>query len=164
MQTIHDYNQDIKKSERNAIPDSFYQSLFGAGIEIRTIPRNHKLQTKGRIDKLIKLPCGKIITIEEKVRFKQYPDLLIEEYSSEEKKTDGWINKPTLAEYLVYYFKNTGAALIYKMPDLQNEWKERQDELKALGTERRAFNTNYTTLNWSIPLDAIHSKCFKLHL
>jgi len=158
--TTHNYNKSIVESELKTIPDSFYQNFLGDNIQINTIPRNHVLQIKGRLDKIITFSDGRQIVFEEKCRNKDYGDMLIEEKSAMEYNTDGWILKPSLAQFLVYYIHSTSQGYIYNLPELQTEWAQRGDFLKTMGRRCEAANETYTTLNWAIPFRLIKSKCF----
>ena len=153
------FHTDLLKSESLPIPDSFYYKIFSDLKSIVTIPRNHQLQCKGRMDKVLIFKNGKQIRIEEKCRYTNYGDLLIEEYSAVEYNSAGWIIKPSVAQYLVYYIHDTGKGYIYNLESLQNEWKVRNSFFKLLGKRVESANEGYTTLNWAIPFKSIKSHC-----
>ena len=159
--TTHSFQESLITSEQTTIPDSLYYKIFGEGITIKVCARDTTEQTEDRIDKVITLPGGKVIKVEEKLRLKDYNDLLIEETSCVETGSPGWIVKPSMADYLVYYVVPSHQAHIYRMADIQSEWQSRQDDLKVIGTKRIACSsTMYHTLNWSLPYRSIKSKCF----
>jgi hypothetical protein len=161
MQLIHDFRKSLLTSEQTTVPDSLYFMCFAQGIKIEVCARDTIEQVQDRIDKVITLPSGKVIKVEEKLRYKDYGDLLVEEFSCVETQSQGWITKPSKADYLVYYIIPTKTARIYRMSELQNEWSKHNEDIKIYGEKRIAKSSDsYHTLNWSISYKYIKSRCF----
>lgn len=49
---------------------------------------------RGGIDRVLTLACGRTYTVDEKVRTNDWPDILLEEWSDEARRSPGWVLKP----------------------------------------------------------------------
>jgi len=158
---IHDYYQSLKQSEA-VIPDNFYQSIFGRSSIVKTIPANTQLQMIHGIDKTIILPNQSTVNIEEKIRYKDYSDFLIEITSNVELNTPGWIEKESLADYLVYFIQPTKTVYVMKFKDIQAEWRKHKLLWSMLFPthttySRTSYGNIYTVKNIAIPFHALTS-------
>jgi hypothetical protein len=48
---------------------------------------------RGGIDRVITLRSGKTVTVDEKVRLQDWPDIALERWSDRQRKVPGWIQK-----------------------------------------------------------------------
>jgi len=159
----HNYHTDIVTSEKKTIPTTLYTNLLGKDIQIATIPRNHPLQFKGA-DKLIKRN-GNILKVEEKVRYSiEYADLLLETVSCVHTHSKGWIEKESIADYLVYGFYNAGVYYVYNFKELQAEYFTRKNEWLENHKLVYCQNPTYSTKNIAIPFTDIQSRVLKVVL
>ena len=103
---INDFNKDLKFSFQDSeIFNNFYHKIFGTRLHTIYTVTDLKTQKLG-IDKKIILKSGKEITIDEKIRRKDYGDIAIEIFSDTFQKTQGWILK-SYTDYICYLIKPT---------------------------------------------------------
>lgn len=107
---------------------------------------------RGGIDRIITLSSGKTLAIDEKVRRKDYGDILIEFWSSYEHKTPGWIEKDLACDYIAYAFEPSKRCYLLPFIDLQRAWRLYKDNwVKDYGT-KKADNKTYTTISCPVPI------------
>ena len=98
-----DFYQDVIFSLRKDLAerlDLFYFKYFPDLTNIEKI--NDEIRQKQGIDKILHFKNGDSKNLEEKIRDKDYGDVLLEEYSNYEGKKLGWILKDQVSDYLVY--------------------------------------------------------------
>jgi hypothetical protein len=65
-----------------------YRKAFPTPIS--AVPdRNDGWAQRGGIDRVITLACGRVYTVDEKVRMNDWPDILLEQWSDEERRKPG---------------------------------------------------------------------------
>ncbi|MBW3623038.1 MAG: hypothetical protein KY468_06455 [Armatimonadetes bacterium] len=97
------FRRDLAYSQSDRVAaafDRFYRRAFGEGISITPIA-DLRLQRQG-VDKLLSLPNGRRIRIDEKLRRTDYGDLLIEEFSDFDRRTPGWLSPRTASDFIAY--------------------------------------------------------------
>jgi len=129
----------------------------------KAFPENHgfvnmredgQLQRLG-IDRTVILSSGKAIYIDEKVRRKDYGDILVEYVSNDKTNTKGWAEKPLFCDYIAYAILPSYMCYLLPVPQLQKAWIENKKLwLSEFGT-RLAKNKNYNTLNCPIPIKTL---------
>ncbi len=150
---MNNFKEDLEYSYiDDDILNSVYKKFFITVKEIQTIT-NLAMQKRG-IDKIITLTNGKTITIDEKKRRTKYNDILIEEWSSFEHETHGWIRKIE-CDYVVYIFMTTKEVYFLPVFLLKRAWLNNRDEWKKVYKRIEAINENYTTISWAIPIDVL---------
>src|SRR5208283_547587 len=102
--TIHVFGESLARS-RSRESASFwlatYRKAFPTLLTAEPIRDDGWAQRAG-IDRVLTLACGRTIWIDEKVREKDYGDILLERWSNYERLVDGWIVKPVACHYLAY--------------------------------------------------------------
>ena len=153
--TMHYKDEDMKR-ERKDTKDIKYWLL--------TPPRNQALDLYSLIDSNLKQQLSGIdligkthngtITLENKIRYNNYKDMLIETYSKTKQLTPGWITY-CKADYLVYVIKQRNKPIIgsiIKMPILKKWWSEQNPNEYEL---KIASNKKYDTSNRVVPYHKI---------
>lgn len=103
------------------------------------------------IDRSVILENSKQILIDEKVRAKDYGDILLEYVSVDATNAPGWVCKPLRCDFIAYAILPRGKAYLLPVVALQRAWRERSDYwLNKFGT-KTAQNKGYKTLNCPIP-------------
>lgn len=88
---VHSFDESLKKShELNAEADwvAFYKRIWPEAASIIRVDKYSNIQTRG-IDRMIWLPSGKQILVDEKCRDVDYGDVLLEVSSVMKKSPDG---------------------------------------------------------------------------
>lgn len=75
---------------------------------------------RAAVDRIVLLTSGKAIKIQEKVRKKVYPSILLEYRTG---KKNGWVAEDSDADYLAYAMLPTGACYLFPFPILRAAWK-----------------------------------------
>jgi hypothetical protein len=115
---------------------------------------------KHGIDRKIFLNGGKVIGIDEKIRMKWYGDILLEEYSSIEYQTPGWIEKPLWCDYIAYLIVPEGKCFLLPFTLTQNAWLRNKLEWKRIYRRVEARNLRYTTVSYAIPVNVLYLAMF----
>ncbi|MBT9148152.1 MAG: hypothetical protein DDT32_01922 [Syntrophomonadaceae bacterium] len=140
--------------------NEFYKKVF-PGITQCSFITNPELQKAG-IDKILRYKKSSLrqsITVDEKIRYKFYDDVLLEEYSNFEKQSPGWLSiNNTLCDYISYIFRNEKIVYLFAYKDLKKSWDRNYERwLENYGrkfgkTEDRFGRVLYRTSNIPVPL------------
>ncbi len=117
--------------------------------------RNDGWAQRGGIDRIITLACGRVYSIDEKVRVHDWPDILLERWSDEERRSPGWVQKPLACDFIAYAFIPTRRCYLLPVVPLQRAWRlNGRDWIERYG-ERHARNHGYRSSNVPVPIDAL---------
>ncbi|MGL6196674.1 MAG: hypothetical protein ACRC2T_17820 [Thermoguttaceae bacterium] len=154
---IHDFHKSLARSETIADEawwEDVYRTAFPYFTSMERVIGDCPEQHNG-IDRIIHLQNGGTVMVDEKVRHTDYDDVLIETYSSLERKTLGWACKPLHCDYIAYAFLPSRRCYLFPFQQLQ----------KALQTNWRAWyrgckrvqakNNCYTTESLAVPIDVL---------
>jgi hypothetical protein len=182
---IHGFNASRLKSEKvGALPfwEVFYRQLFPDFQAMCFHPSDSPQQRLG-VDRSIILTHGKQLTVDEKVRFKDYGDICLEHVSDRERNTPGWVCKPLVADYIAYVimppavpseewlFKELqpkspldlkGKTFLLPVVQLQAAWRRHGDDW--IGRYRRPHHEakncengkSWTTLFTPVPVNVLY--------
>lgn len=106
---------------------------------------------RGGIDRLLTLSCGRTYSIDEKVRSRDWPDILLEQWSDEQRRSPGWIQKPLACDFIAYGFAPTETCYLLPVVPLQRAWRQHGREWLRLYGTRRARNPGYTSVGVPVP-------------
>ena len=134
--------------------ETVYNQAFPDNLGMANQRRNGQLQHLG-IDRTIILNSGKAIYIDEKVRRKDYGDILIEYVSVDKTGAPGWAEKPLFCDYIAYAIIPSGMCYLLPVPQLQAAWlKNKAVWLSQYGT-CPALNNGYKTLNCPVKINVL---------
>jgi len=164
---VHQFTKSLKRAENEKfLPfwlDVYNEMWPNAGNISGTIG-NIPLQKKG-IDRIITLENGRNLYVDEKVRFRNYNDILLEYWSSYEHRTPGWMDKNLDIDYLCYAFVNDKLCYVIPWHNLKRVWRYyrekwiRSGEQQAEGFKTvRAENEGYTTISVAVPTNLLMGK------
>ena len=151
---MNNFQIDLKESQTESRKSYWLESIYPQyfpTIISSSLHDNDKEYQKYGIDRMIFLKDGYKIGIDEKTRYTDYGDLLLEESSSIEYNTPGWIEKQQWIDYIVYNILPIQKCYLIPFIPLQNAWKQNKEQWKQQYKEIRAINDGYTTLSWPIP-------------
>jgi hypothetical protein len=107
------------------------------------------------IDRMITLACGRTVSVDEKVREKVWPDILLERWSNEKKRDPGWVQKALDCEFIAYAFVPTQTCFLFPTLTLQRAWRLHGRTWCREYPEIRAQNKGYVTLSVAVPIDVV---------
>ena len=99
-----DFQDDLQQADKHADEpfwEKIYKGFFPTFASMEKVPINDWRQGLG-IDRVITLRNGKLIMIEEKRRWEDYPTFVLEIWSNEEKALKGWTRRDLSCDYLAY--------------------------------------------------------------
>lgn len=153
----HDFNESLAQSQNIATEGWWriiYQRYFPHFVAMSP-PIKDGWGQRGGIDRVITLQGGKTVTVDEKVRYTDYGDILLELWSHYEKREQGWAVKELACDFIAYAVLPCKTCYMIPFHSLQktlyangNEWEKRF----GLHYSR---NRNYTTVNMAIPPDVL---------
>jgi len=154
---MNNFKKDLDfsyKAEDLPIWRTIYAKAFPGYQGCTNMRDNGQTQYLG-IDRTIVLSSGKAIYVDEKVRRKDYGDILIEYTSNDQKKTKGWAEKPLFCDYIAYAILPSRKCYLLPVPQLQKAWaKNKEAWISQFGT-KPADNTFYKTLNCPVPVNIL---------
>lgn len=165
---IHDFRRSLAKSESHATAAwwmDVYKVAF-PNLESAVPVRQDGWAQRAGIDRVITLACGRVVTVDEKVRENDYGDILLEMWSDKERRIKGWVAKPLACDFIAYGVVPSATCYLLPTLQLQTAWRQnaRGWVAKADANERGfrrvlAKNSTYTTeslaVQTQVVLDAI---------
>ena len=153
--------QSLADSKAEFIDRAYYKAFpHLTGIKV---VEDKVLQKKG-IDKILFIG-EKQVFVDEKIRKteKDYPDILLEEYSNEARKTIGWMGRDKYTDYISYikFYQKKMYLLPFLLLQLawrQNyfDWKNRFGVCLAKNYDCNTKKYLYTTTNIPVPIPVLY--------
>lgn len=107
---------------------------------------------RGGIDRVLTLACGRTYTVDEKVRTNDWPDILLEQWSDEARRSPGWVQKPLACDFIAYAFAPSRRCYLLPVALLQRAWRMNgRGWIEEYG-QRRARNTSWTSASVPVPI------------
>lgn len=155
MEKINNFIDNLLDSEKfNDKLNTLYTNIFKCdSIEVVDFKNDPQSQFSG-IDKIL-YKGGKKILLEEKIRFKSYGDILLEEYSNFETKRVGWLSENKLTQILIYYVVPQNTVYVINYKELLNIYLEKHQEWLSLYCRSYAYNKTFTTTNIAVPIEVL---------
>lgn len=158
----HDFQTSLRRSFH--YQDAYwwevvYKQAFPTLAGMQDVRQNGWAQQAG-IDRVLLLADSSRITVDEKVREKDYGDIALEVWSDHQRRKDGWTKKPLAIDYLAYAV--VPSATVYLLPFrlLQLAYKANETKWRQAVVDQRpgyfvkdARNRGYVTRNLCLPLD-----------
>lgn len=122
----HSFAESLARSheaEDLAIWESVYRRAFPTMQAMINHRQDGDHQRQG-IDRSIILRNSKQITVDEKVRFKAYDDILLEVWSDKTRRIPGWVAKDLLCDYIAYAVVPLGVCYLLPVPQLRVAWQK----------------------------------------
>ena len=150
---MHRFNDSLAMSERYSDADwwlPIYRRAFPRLASAVSV-RNDGWAQRGGIDRVLSLSCGRIYTVDEKVRAEEWPDILLEQWSDEDRRVPGWIQKPLACDFIAYAYAPSGVCYLLPVPALQRAWRQHGREWVERFGQRRALNPGYVSVGVPVP-------------
>lgn len=154
---IHDFRTSLALSE--SFSDApWWQDLYRKAfptLRSAVSVRADGWAQRGGIDRVITLACGRVFTVDEKVRTNDWPDILLERWSDEGRGKPGWIQKPLACDFIAYAFAPSRRCYLLPVVPLQRAWRLNGRNWIANYGERRAVNQGYRSSNVPVPIETL---------
>lgn len=124
--TVHDFNACLDLShEHSDAPwwNDVYRQAFPAFSLMHDVRQDGWAQ-RGGIDRQVILNDGTVLKVDEKVRAKDYDDILLERWSDRRRKRDapGWVQKELTCDYIAYAFIPSRRCYLLPFQTLRRAW------------------------------------------
>lgn len=110
---------------------------------------------RGGIDRVLTLGCGRTYTVDEKVRANDWPDILLEQWSDEARRSPGWVQKPLACDFIAYAFAPSRKCYLLPVAPLQRAWRLQGRRWVNDYGQRRARNVGYVSTSVPVPIEAL---------
>lgn len=157
MSQIHDFRQSLEMSQAQADSpwwNDVYRNAF-PDLQSAVNVRNDGWAQRGGIDRVLTLASGKTLTVDEKVRDKDWPDFCLEYWSSVEHKTRGWIAKDLACDFIAYAFIPSATCYLLPFQTLRRAWRENANDWVRRHRKIEAKNKGYTTVSVGVPIHEV---------
>ncbi len=154
---IHNFQSKLNlshKFENAPWWEQVYRKAFFGFDGMHSVRQDGWAQRAG-IDRQVFLKSGKIIEIDEKVRTKVYPDILLERWSDKERKIPGWVQKDLKCDYIAYAFIPSKTCYLLPFPQLRKAWIDNGKEWIEIYGTREAKNEGWVTESVPVPIDIL---------
>lgn len=80
-----------------------------------------------------------------------WPDILLEQWSDEDKRSPGWVQKPLACDFIAYAYAPSGVCFLLPVVPLQRAWRQHGRKWIGLYGQRRARNPGYMSVSVPVP-------------
>ena len=156
---VHDFHDSLAKSAAQANAGwwiDVYRKAFPT-LESAVCVRADGWAQRGGIDRVITLGSGKTLTVDEKVRDSDWPDILLEYWSSKERRTPGWVAKDLACDFIAYAFIPSETCYLLPFHSLRAAWRDNHKKWVKQYRKVEAKNPGYTTVSVPVPIPELLS-------
>ena len=157
--TVHDFHECLERSHNYADAPwwlEVYRQAFPS-LKAAINVRNDGWAQRGGIDRVLTLGSGKTLTVDEKVREKVWPDILLEYLSDEAKRKLGWVAKDLACDYIAYAFVPTATCYLLPFHTLRRAWRANSRAWIKQYQRVEAKNKGYVTVSVAVPIAVLMS-------
>lgn len=155
--TVHNFRESLERSHAHSDATwwlEIYRQAF-PGLASAVNVRQDGWAQRGGIDRILTLSTGRVIYVDEKVREKDYGDILLERWSDEAAKSPGWVQKPLACEFIAYAIAPSSTCYLLPVLTLQRAWRLHGLDWINAYPEKRANNGRYVTISHAIPVSVL---------
>lgn len=152
--SVHNFNRSLEMSQQWANAPwwlEVYREAF-PDLESHVSVRDDGWAQRGGIDRVLTLASGKTLTVDEKVREKDWPDILLEYWSNEERKVKGWVAKDLACDFIAYAFIPSATCYLLPFYTLRQAWRANCKAWVKKYPRIEADNGTYKTVSVGIPI------------
>lgn len=150
---VHRFRDSLAMSERHADSEWWMDTYRRAFPRLRSAVavRQDGWAQRAGVDRVLTLACGRTYTVDEKVRAEDWPDILLEQWSDEARRSPGWVQKPLACDFIAYAYAPSGVCYLLPVAPLQRAWRlHGRQWIKDYG-QRRAQNPRYVSVSVPVP-------------
>lgn len=131
-----------------------YRQAF-PGLQAAVNVRDDGWAQRGGIDRVLTLKSGKTLNVDEKVRAKDYPDILLERWSDRDRRKPGWMQKDLACDFIAYAFVPSRRCYLLPFQTLRSAWLKNGREWIEKYQHVPAQNRTYVTESIAVPIDVL---------
>jgi len=154
-----DFNADLEFSHSLSSETFWYDVYREAfpGLESAVCVRNDGWAQRGGIDRVLTLASGKTLTVDEKGRRGDWPDIALEykHVYTNGHKTLGWIAKELACDYLAYAFVPSKRCFLFPFLTLRRAWRLNGLRWKNQFGDIASDNGTYKSHSVCVPTDLL---------
>lgn len=124
--------------------------------------RNDGWAQRGGIDRVVTLKSGKTVTVDEKVRLQDWPDIALERWSDKARRVPGWVQKDLACDFIAYAFVPSQRCYLFPFLTLRRAWNlEGKRWCELAEAEQGGFhvilakNEGYVTESIAVPIEIL---------
>ena len=155
---LHSFARSLARAQAYAdLPlwEQVYRQAFPTFATMYALRRDGWAQ-RGGLDRLVILESGKTLWIEEKLRERDYADILLEYYSDRDRKVPGWIAQDLACDYLAYAFLPSGRCYLLPFQPLRHCWQQyRRQWVQRYGPPIEAQNEGDVSVGVAVPIAVV---------
>jgi hypothetical protein len=154
MTTVHDFHESLERSQGRADAPWWLEVYSRAFPDLQSAVnvRDDGWAQRGGIDRVLTLASGKTLTVDEKVREKDWPDICLEYWSDYDRKTPGWVEKDLACDFIAYAFVPSQTCHLIPFQTLRRAWRaNRKKWVAQYGPPIEAHNKGYVTISVAVP-------------
>ena len=154
---VHDFQESLAKSHAQADAPwwiEVYRLAF-PDLASAVCVRNDGWAQRGGIDRVLTLHCGKTLLVDEKVRDKDWPDILLEYWSDYEHRVRGWVAKDLACDFIANAFVPSQTCYLLPFQTLRRAWRKNHRVWVADYKRIEAQNKGYVTVSVAVPIDVL---------
>lgn len=162
--TVHRFQESLDFSGRYTDAPWWgivYKEAFPTLLSMASVRADGWAQ-RGGIDRVLTLASGKTLWVDEKVREKDWPDILLEMWSDRDRRVPGWVAKDLACDYIAYAFVPNEQCYLLPFHTLRKAWqKHREEWVKSARQKKDGFrmveaqNETYVTESVAVPIDLL---------
>lgn len=155
--SVHSFEADLSRSHASSQASwwfALYKSAFPTLISATYVKGDGWAQRAG-IDRVLTLACGRTYTVDEKLRSQDWPDILLEQWSDERRRTAGWVQKPLACDFIAYVFEPSRNCYFLPVATLQRAWRMHGRRWISEFGQIRAPNEGYISTNVPVPIETL---------
>lgn len=155
--TVHDFHESLQRShEYEDAPwwEEVYRQAFPSLVAMPSM-RTDGWAQRGGIDRMLVLGDGTTLTVDEKVRERDYPDFCLEYWSDCKRRVPGWIAKDLTCDYIAYAFVPSRTCYLLPFQLLRASWRENHEAWVRTYQKVEAMNRGYVTVSVAVPIDVV---------
>lgn len=150
----HNFAASLALSEEQVdkpIWERIYRNAFH-NFQCMSSVRQDGWAQRGGIDRVITLSSGKTLTVDEKVRNKDYGDILLEYWSNEGNRVPGWVAKDLACDFISYAILPTNKCYLLPFQQLRTAWRANGKRWVSSYKRIEAQNQGYKTISVGVPI------------
>ncbi len=153
----HNFDDSLAKSKAQADAPwwgAVYREAFPDMAAMVNV-RDDGWAQRGGIDRVITLASARTLNIDEKVRDKDWGDILLEYWSDRDRRIKGWVAKSLACDFIAYAFVPSQTCYLLDFQLLRRAWRNNRLAWVHDFKKVEAANNGYTTVSVAVPTEIL---------
>ncbi len=153
MGKVHNFAESLARSHSYADAPWWFEVYRNAfpNLASAVCVRNDGWAQRGGIDRVLTLSSGKTLSVDEKVREKDWSDFALEYWSDEARKVPGWVAKDLACDFIAYAFVPSRTCYLLPFSTLRSAWRKHCKDWVSRYDRVEAVNQGYRTVSVAVP-------------